>query len=169
MQQRPTPIDKEYRLDSEHFIVSKTDTRGTITYVNQYFIQVSGYSEVELIGQPHNIIRHPDMPKVVFKMLWDHLKAGDEFWGYVKNLTKDGGYYWVLAHVTLSIHPETHELIGYHSDRRAPEREKLEKIIPLYQELNQIERSQSIDAAQAYLNRLLQEKEMSYEDFVFSL
>jgi len=71
--------------------------------------------------------------------------------------------------VTLSIHPETHELIGYHSDRRAPEREKPEQMIPLYQELNQIERSQSIDAAQAYLNRLLQEKEMSYEDFVFSL
>lgn len=169
MQQRPTPIDKEYLLDADHFIVSKTDTHGTLTYVNKYFIQVSGYSEVELIGQPHKIVRHPDMPKVVFKMLWDRLKAGEEFWGYVKNLVKDGGYYWVLAHVTQSIESETQHVIGYHSDRRAPKKEQVEKIMPLYQKLIQIESSQSIEAAETYLNRLLTEKEMTYENFVFSL
>ncbi|GAB6034395.1 PAS domain-containing protein [Galenea microaerophila] len=169
MRQQPIPINKEYQLDENHFIVSKTDINGTITYVNQYFIEISGYTEEELIGQPHNMIRHPDMPKVVFKILWDHLKAEDEFWGYIKNMTKDGGYYWVLAHVTPSRHFETQQIIGYHSDRRAPEREKVEKIIPLYQELLQIERTQSLQAAEANLNQKLKEKEMSYEDFIFSL
>jgi len=169
MRERPTPIEKEHLLDTEHFIVSKTDLNGNIIYVNRYFLQVSGYTESELIGQPHNIIRHPDMPKTTFKLLWEHLKAKDEFWGYVKNLSKDGGYYWVFAHITLSYHPETHEIIGYHSDRRAPDKDKIKKIIPLYQQLKQIEDTQSIEAAETHLNQLLAKKEMTYEDFIFSL
>ena len=166
---KPIPNSIERKLDSEHFIVSKTDLVGNILYVNRYFIEISGYEENELIGQPHNIIRHPDMPKVVFKMLWDHLKAGDEFWGYVKNLAKDGAYYWVFAHVTTSTNAVTGKITGYHSDRRSVEPEKLEKIIPLYQELLHIEQTQSMEKAEAHLMKQLKAKEMTYEDFIFSL
>lgn len=161
--------NKEYVLDSEHFIVSKTDLRGTIKYVNRYFIEISGYSEAELIGKPHNFIRHPDMPKVVFKMLWDTIKSGEEFWGYVKNRTRDGGYYWVLAHVTQSYDYKTNALIGYHSDRRAPEKKALEVIQPLYETLRQLEQTQGVNAAEAHLNALLKEKEISYDEFIFNL
>jgi PAS domain S-box-containing protein len=95
--ERPIPKDVERPVPEDKFLVSKTDPRGIITYANEVFIEVSGYTEEELIGKPHNIIRHPDMPRTVFKLLWDTIKSGREFWGYVKNMAKDGSYYWVFA------------------------------------------------------------------------
>lgn len=92
-----TPRNNEHALREDEFIVSKTDTRGVITYCNRTFMRISGFSEAELFGQPHNIIRHPDMPRGAFRLLWKQLQAGNEFFGYVKNLCKDGSYYWVLA------------------------------------------------------------------------
>jgi aerotaxis receptor len=90
----------ETKVPENELIISRTDLRGIITYANETFAQISGYEVDELIGKPHNIVRHPDMPKSVFKGLWQSLKEGEKWEGAVKNLRKDGGYYWVWAEVS---------------------------------------------------------------------
>ncbi len=94
---RPNPIDNEILLDEKKIIMSKTDERGIIEYANDYFMHICGYDVWELMGEPHNVIRHPDMPKVVFKLLWDRLHKGKNIHTLVKNLAKDGSYYWVIT------------------------------------------------------------------------
>jgi PAS domain S-box-containing protein len=111
-------------------IVSRTDPVGIITQVNQSFVDMSGYSEDELLGEPHHILRHPDMPPAAFKDLWDTVKQGVKWHGYVKNLRKDGGYYWVMATVIPNI--RNGNVIGYTSVRRKPARRKVEECIRLY-------------------------------------
>ncbi|MEA2111286.1 MAG: PAS domain-containing protein [Campylobacterota bacterium] len=90
---RPDPVNEEIVLDPKQYIVSKTDRKGVIEYGNEYFVEISGYKESELIGTPHNLIRHPDMPKVAFKMMWERILKGENFIAIVKNLAKDGRYY----------------------------------------------------------------------------
>lgn len=87
-------------VPSEELIVSRTDLKGRITYVNETFAEISGYTEDELVGQTHNIVRHPDMPKAVFQDLWNELQTKGKWSGYVKNLRKDQGYYWVYAEIS---------------------------------------------------------------------
>ena len=111
-------------------IVSTTDKLGIITHVNQSFIEMSGYSEDELIGMPHSILRHPDMPAVAFKDLWDTVNRGEKWQGFVKNLRKDGGYYWVKATVIPNIRHG--QVVGYTSVRRKPSRKKVNECIQLY-------------------------------------
>jgi len=96
------PTGVESHFGDDEIIVSKTDPRGVITYANEIFIRVSGYSEEELLGAPHSILRHPAMPRCVFKLLWDTIQGGREIFAYVVNLAKTGNHYWVLAHVTPS-------------------------------------------------------------------
>ncbi len=127
---RPTPLEKERLLPMGDFIVSKTDKRGIITYANKPFIDIAKYSESELIGKPHNIVRHPDMPKAAFKDLWTTIKSGKEWRGLVKNLCKDGYYYWVDAYVTPIL--ESGNIIGYTSMRRQPTKLEITNIIPVY-------------------------------------
>src|SRR5581483_7053205 len=116
-------------------IVSKTDLKGRITYANREFCKVCGYSEAQLIGQPHSIIRHPDMPRAVFKFLWDTILGGQEIFAYVKNMTRSGDFYWVFAHVTPSYDAER-QIVGFHSNRRVPDRKIVETVIaPLYADL----------------------------------
>ena len=114
---QPTGIESHFGKDE--IIVTKTDRKGLITYANDVFQRVSGYSEEELIGQQHNIIRHPDMPRCVFKLLWDTIEGGKEIFAYVVNLSKNGNHYWVLAHVTPTFDAGG-RIIGYHSNRRKP-------------------------------------------------
>jgi PAS domain S-box-containing protein len=111
-------------------IVSTTNKQGIITHVNQSFIEMSGYSEDELIGMPHSILRHPDMPAVAFKDLWDTVNEGEKWQGFVKNLRKDGGYYWVKATVIPNIRHG--QVVGYTSVRRKPSRKKVNECIQLY-------------------------------------
>lgn len=111
-------------------IVSTTDKAGIITHVNQSFIEMSGYTENELIGMPHSILRHPDMPSVAFKDLWDTVNRGEKWQGFVKNLRKDGGYYWVKATVIPNI--RNGQVVGYTSVRRKPSRTKVSECIQLY-------------------------------------
>ncbi|MEF3192116.1 MAG: PAS domain-containing protein [Campylobacterales bacterium] len=151
------------------FIVSKTDTQGRITYGNSIFVRISGYSKEELIGAPHNILRHPDMPKTIFHLLWTTIKGGYEIFAYVKNRTKQGNYYWVKAHVTPDFN-ERGEIIGYHSARRPPKRNNIPTIEALYRELSSIERREGIPAAVAHLNRVIAEAgKKSYGEFIFNL
>jgi len=91
--------EHEYKLDRKTIIVSQTDAKGDIVYANEDFCKISKYSKDELIGQPHSLVRHPDMPKAAFEDLWNTLKSGQTWRGVVKNRTKDGGYYWVFATV----------------------------------------------------------------------
>src|SRR5476649_17918 len=93
----------ERTFGDDEIIVTKTDTKGRITYANDVFLRVSAYPETEMLGQPHSMIRHPDIPRCVFKLLWDELEARREIFAYVLNLAGDGAHYWVLAHVTPSV------------------------------------------------------------------
>jgi methyl-accepting chemotaxis protein len=122
--------NNEFVLRDDHMIVSKTDQKGLITYVNKDFLEVSGFVEQELLGEPHNIIRHPDMPPEAFRDLWDTLKAGRPWTGYVKNRCKNGDYYWVLANAAPII--EGGQVTGYLSVRRKPNRETVQKVEELY-------------------------------------
>ena len=116
MRQKIVPMDKQRNVPDNELIVSKTDLKGKITYCNDIFIQLSGYRENELLGKAHNIVRHGDMPRIIFKLLWENIQNGREIVAYVKNLAKDGAYYWVIAYVSPSFN-EKGEIIGYHSVR----------------------------------------------------
>ncbi len=118
-------------------IVSRTDLQGKITHCNQSFVDMSGYTQAELIGQPHHILRHPDMPAAAFKDLWDTIEAGQKWHGYVKNLRKDGGFYWVYATVIPNI--RTHKITGYTSVRRKPSRQRVDECIQQYASMKQDE------------------------------
>ncbi len=120
-------------------IVSRTDLTGLITHANDAFVEMSGYTREELMGAPHHILRHPDMPKVAFKGLWDDVAAGKKWHGYVKNLRKDGSYYWVYATAVPNVRNGV--IVGYTSVRRKPSRTKINELIPLYQQWLDEERS----------------------------
>lgn len=121
--EKVTPIDEEYMFDNL-VIVSQTDEKGNITYANKAFCQVSGYNVNELIGQPHNIIRHPDMPSIAFAKMWSTIKSGQAWNGIIKNLRKDGRYYWVDTEV-LPIKDESGNITGYIAARRAASRKDI--------------------------------------------
>lgn len=166
-------MSKEILLNENDFIVSKTDIKGKITYCNQIFMNIAGYREDELLGQPHNIIRHPDMPRSVFRFLWQTLQAGKEFFGLVKNLTKQGNYYWVFANVTPS-YDVNNQLVGYYSVRRCPKRSSIELLSDLYQQMLQEENRHSsakvaMDSSLNLLVDTLQSTGQNYNEFVLSL
>jgi len=162
-----TPKNNERKFDENELLVTKTNVKGVITYANQAFINIIGLTEEELVGKPHNIIRHPDMPKIIFKLLWDALKVNDEIHAYVKNLCADGSYYWVMANVTPSF--LNSKVVGYHSARRVPTRGSLNIIEPLYKKLLTAERSAGVNASEKILNDLLHEKGMKYDEFILSI
>ncbi len=167
------PSGAERHFDVSELIVSKTDTKGVITYANDVFVRVSGYAEHEILGQPHNIIRHPDMPRSVFKLMWDTIQAGEEIFAYVNNLAADGANYWVFAHITPSYDPRG-QLIGYHSNRRAPDRDAVQAAAALYRDIHVVEarHAKPADAIAAGLEefgRRLDALGMTYDEFVWSL
>ncbi len=165
---RPQPTNDRYDLKPNDFIVSKTDLKGKITYCNQIFMQLAKYSEEELIGAPHNIIRHPDMPRIVFKLLWDRIKNKEEIFAFVKNLSKDGGYYWVYANVTASL-DKNGNIVGYYSVRRKPSEEGIKVCGDLYAKMLELEKSGGMEASGKFLNDLLKEKGVSYDELIASL
>jgi len=155
-------------MQENDFIVSKTDLKGRITYVNKIFMEMAEYTEKELIGKPHSIIRHPDMPKAVFKLLWQMVQNKEEIFAYVINRTKKGNEYWVYANVTPSL-DESGKLIGYYSVRRKPNEKALETIKPLYAEMLRVEKSSGIDASTKMLTDLLSEKGVSYNELIIDI
>ena len=172
---RPTvrPTGEERTFPADELIVSKTDLRGVITYANDVFLRVGAYSLDEVIGQPHNLIRHPDMPRAVFKLLWDTLAARRELFAYINNLAADGANYWVLAHVTPSYGPDG-SVVGYHSNRRRPSPRALQRVRPLYERLLAEERRHpnaraAVAASSALLDRSIAEQAASYEEFVWAV
>lgn len=158
----------EKQLSADEFIVSKTDEKGKILYGNKTFIKISGYTEEELLGKPHSILRHPDMPKVVFQLLWERLKAKKEIFAYVKNLCKDGSFYWVFANVTVTL-DTNNKIIDLHSVRRKPSSKSMQLIPGLYKQLLEKEKSAGVQASKDLLNKILQEQGTNYDDFIFNL
>jgi len=155
---KPTPKDEEIQLDPKRYIVSETDSKGKITYCNDYFKEVSGYTEEELIGSPHNIVRHPDMPRVVFKLLWETISKGKNINAVVKNLAKDGRYYWIFTEFEIRKNTDTGEVIGYHASRKTISKHVIEVIAKLYAKLLEIEKQDGVNASQDYLVKFLKEK-----------
>jgi len=166
----PTTVERSMREDD--FIVSKTTAKGIITYGNPIFIEFSGYTEAELLGTQHNIVRHPDMPRAAFKLAWDTIESGREFFGYVKNMAKDCSFYWVFTHITPDF-DRNKRIVGYTSVRRCPRRDAISKIEPVYRQMLAAEHAagarDAIAAGTKVLLDLLQQTGMSYEELVFSL
>jgi len=123
----------EWFFPDNSYILSETDANGIIIYANELFCEMAGYSLDELIGEPHNIVRHPDMPRIAFEGLWNDLKSKGFWTGIVKNSRKDRGYYWVHATALKRVHSDGS--VSYLSVRRVPQRSEIEAVIPLYQEL----------------------------------
>lgn len=129
---KPNPIDEEYVFDTG-LIISSTNIKGIITYANRKFCEISDYSKNELQGRNHNIVRHPDMPKAAFTEIWNTIQTKKEWTGILKNLRKDGRYYWVYSHIS-PIEEEGH-IIGYTAARRPASRTEIEETLPIYQTL----------------------------------
>ena len=165
---RPQPNSHEKALSENDFIVSKTDMKGKILYGNKIFIKMSGYEESELLGAPHSILRHPDMPKAVFKLLWDRIQNKQEIFAYVNNLCKDGSYYWVLANVTVTLDTNGTPR-DYHSVRRKPSAKAMQVIPGLYQKLLEEEKRSGMDGSLKLLNTILDEQGVDYDTFIFNL
>lgn len=164
---------QERTFNQDEIIVSKTDLKGIITYANDVFLRISGYAEAELLGRPHNIVRHPDMPRCVYKFLWDRIQSGGEIFAYVLNRAKNGDHYWVFAHVTPVFGP-TGTITGFHSSRRLPPRPAVQAADGLYgllraEEAKHPDRNAGMAAASALLASMLRDKGTTYDEFILSL
>ena len=168
------PTANEVFFPDNELLVSKTDLKGRITYANKTFCSIARYEEAELLGQPHSIIRHPDMPRAVFKLLWDTLDDGREIFAYVKNMNKVGDYYWVFAHVTPS-RDKHGKIIGYHSNRRSPRRDIVADVItPLYASILREEQAhrngqEALVAGFNFVVDFLRSRSTTYDELIFSL
>jgi PAS domain S-box-containing protein len=166
------PTGRERILGDDEIIVSKTDPKGRITYANDVFLRMAALGERQALGAPHSVIRHPDMPRAVFKLLWDRIASGREIFAYVVNLAADGDHYWVLAHVTPSF-DAAGQILGYHSNRRAPARRAVERLRAVYERLLRIEADGNAKAAlaasSAELERMIRAENTDYDRFIFSL
>jgi len=166
----PTSVERQMR--DNDFIVSKTNPKGIITYCNPIFIEFSGYREEELLGSQHNIVRHPDMPRAAFKLAWDTIQDGREFFGYVKNMASDGSFYWVFTHIAPDF-DEHGRIAGYTSVRRSPRRSAVDAITPLYRQMLAAERQagprDAIAAGTRVLTDFLQQTGKDYEVLVLAL
>jgi len=164
-----TPVNEEIKLSTKRYIVSKTDAKGIIEYGNDYFVEISGYKEVELIGKPHNIVRHPDMPKVVFKMMWDRINKAQNIMAVVKNMAKDGRYYWVVTEFEPKVDPISNEIISHTAFRKAAPQKAIDTMAPFYEKLIEIEKDGGMEASEKYLRGFLEEQKKTYDEFINDL
>jgi PAS domain S-box-containing protein len=162
-------VDEKIELDPKKYIVSKTDTEGIIEYANDYFIEVSGYNETELVGEPHSIVRHPDMPKIIFKIMWDRLEEGKNIYAIVKNRAKDGRYYWIITDFESNLDKVSNKPISYVAYRQAASDKIVDEIEPLYKKLLEIEKTAGMDGSHKYLNGYLEEQGKSYDEYMEAL
>ena len=155
------PIDNEILVDPNKVIISKTDRKGIIEYANDYFVEISGYSKEELKGKAHNIIRHPDMPKIIFKIMWDKLHAGDNLYAIVKNMTKDGSFYWVVTKFETS-YDKNGTIIAHYARRKAVPIEVRETTESIYEVILKIEKH-DVDQAEKALYEILEKYGLTYD------
>ena len=158
-----TTIPKEIILDKTKVIMSKTDSKGIILYANNYFCEISGYNRLDLLGEPHNIIRHPDMPKIIFKVLWDKLHKGESLYAVVKNLTKNGDYYWVVTKFETTF-DENGKIISHFARRKAVPQKVKETAESIYKIILEIEKHDEKLAEDTFYE-ILDDYGLSYDDF----
>lgn len=172
MKYKVTPTNKFREMREDDFIVSKTDLKGRITYCNKIFTEFSKFSEKELIGSQHNIIRHPHMPRAIFKLLWDTVQANHELFAYVLNMAKDGSGYWVFANVSIST-DEQGKPLAYYSVRRKPRASGVKLITEIYREMVAIEQrvgtKDGMAASMEYFRSIYGKGGMSYEEFIHTI
>jgi len=159
-----TPTDNEIEVTSVDIVVSKANEAGDVTYANPIFFKLAGYTQGELLDQPHAMIRHPDMPKIIFKYLWDTIKSGDDVHAFVKNLAKDGSFYWVYAHVRVAKNPDG-SFRNYVSTRKSMSSAARAVIEPLYINLLAVENSDGVDASLKVLEEFLTAQGASLASF----
>lgn len=167
---QPTQVERVMREND--FIVSKTDPKGRIIYGNQIFFEFSGFTEAELLGKPHNIIRHPDMPRAAFALVWQTIQQGKECFAYVKNMARDGSFYWVFANITPDFDSHN-QIVSYLSVRRKPSAGAVSAIADVYRLMLAEEQKagprDAIAASTALLVNVLNSKGMTYEELVLAL
>ncbi len=165
---KPVPKNEEIVVSPKKTIVSRTDAKGIIRFANDYFMDIAGYNEDELYGQAHNLIRHPDMPKIIFKLLWEELKEGNDMRAIIKNLAKDGRYYWVITNFH-TLRDDNGDITGYYARRKAVPQHVKEEIAKLYKTLVELEQHGGMEASEKYLVDWLQQHNTSFQDYVESL
>jgi PAS domain S-box-containing protein len=170
MQNTTEPVNTEKEMPEEEFLVLKTDLKGTMIYGNRSFIEFSGYEEKELIGQPHKMLRHPDMPRAIFRLMWETLEDNREFFGYLKYLRKDGSYFWSFANLTPSF-DDNQKVNGSFSVQRKPHPKRVAFFSDLYQKMVAVEKQYStdkemMDASTEVLNDALNGRD--YDEFIFN-
>ena len=165
---RPIILDKEIIFSKKKFIVSKTDIEGNLLFVNQNFCEITGYKYDDLMREPHSILRHPDMPKAIFYMIWKSLLAGMEVSAIIKNVAKSGKYYWVIADFSMQ-RDSYGKLETFSSFSRHAPNHVIESIQELYETMNRCERKGGIKGSLGYLETFLEEKNLSYNDYLEEL
>jgi len=164
----PIPVDREIKLDNSKVLLSITDTRGIISYCNEDFVEVSGYEEYELAGAAHNIVRHPDMPRVVFKLMWNRIQNKNNIIAIVKNMAKTGRYYWVMTDFVIK-EDKDGNITGYKAYRKPAPKKAIEAVIPLYKKLREIEDNRGMEAAENFLIGFFDGENTTYDDFIENL
>ncbi|PAF41694.1 PAS domain-containing protein [Helicobacter sp. 11S03491-1] len=161
-------MEEELILTPDTLITSKTDLKGKITYCNKDFLHYAKFQEYELIHKPHNIIRHPDMPRSVFKLLWDYIQNKKEIFAFVKNRNKEGNFYWVFANITPSF-DVNNQIIGYYSVRRKPNPKAITMMIDIYAQMLETEKSQGMEGGLKMLEELSKKFNKPYNQIIFDL
>lgn len=165
---RPIVLDEEIKFSKKKFIVSKTDVEGNILFVNQNFCDISGYKYEELMGEPHSILRHPDMPQAIFYLIWKSLLAGMEVSAIVKNVAKSGKYYWLIADFSMQ-RDNYGNLETFTSFKRVAPSYVSENIAVLYDDMLKAERKGGMEASLLFLEKFLEEQKMSYNEYLEDL
>ncbi|MCF6350708.1 MAG: PAS domain-containing protein [Flavobacteriaceae bacterium] len=160
---KPTPKNNEIIIDPKKVIMSKTNYKGLIEFANEYFTETSGYSKYELIGKAHNIVRHPDMPKVVFKMMWDKLRKGENLYAIIKNLAKDGSFYWVVTKFETTF-DSGGNILSHYARRKAVPTKVVENAESIYKMILTIEKYDPKLAEETFIE-ILENQKLTYDDF----
>lgn len=160
-------VDLGIELSENTLITSKTDLAGKIVYCNKDFVRYSGFKEEEVFGKPHSVVRHSDMPRLVFRTLWEYVKSGKEVFAFVKNATNDGRHYWVFANITPSFDLQKN-IVGYYSVRRKPNPRAIEKISSVYDLMRSAEKK-SMKESEDILKSILEESKMSYNQLIVEM
>jgi PAS domain S-box-containing protein len=168
MLNRPKAIDQEAKFDKKRFILSKTDTQGHIISANSDLYDISGYSEKELIGKQHNILRHPDMPKAIFYLMWKYLLSGREITVVIKNLTKSGKYYWVVADLKPRFDKKG-TIVALTSFQKFATDDIVDGIEELYATMLRIEKIHGMKASIGYMEGFFEERKVTYDGFIYEL
>lgn len=163
---KPEPFDKEQHVNSNKTIMCKVDPHGIIEYANEYFVELTGYSEGEIIGESLNLISHPSMPKVINNLIWNELKRKQKTFGIIKYISKSGSYYWLQVKFDFKVNEDTRELLNIYLYAFTPDRMSILELEKFYKKLNRIEKEASFDVSQKFLSNYLENSKLTYSDFI---